>query len=102
MDNGAAYLKYRQENPEINTFITTYEHLTMFPEQLTETEMIVLAHFFSDYSLCSCDIDLPDFFQKEKMMAGIQDSTTQALFSRPQPSLDAVRGAVRPCAQHHC
>ncbi len=45
MDNGAAYLKYRQENPEINTFITTYEHLTMFPEQLTETEIIVLVTF---------------------------------------------------------
>ena len=45
MDSGAAYLKYRQENPEINTFITTYEHLTMFPEQLTETEIIVLVTF---------------------------------------------------------
>ena len=36
MDGGAAYLKYREENPVINTFITTYEHVTMFPEQLTE------------------------------------------------------------------
>ena len=45
MDKGAAYEKYRQENPAINTFITTYEHVTMFPEQLTETEIIVLVIF---------------------------------------------------------
>jgi len=44
MDNGAAYLKYRQENPVVNTFITTYEHITMFPEQLTE-EIILLVIF---------------------------------------------------------
>ena len=45
MDKGAAYEKYRQENPVINTFITTYEHITMFPEQLTEKEIIVLVAF---------------------------------------------------------
>ena len=45
MDKGAAYEKYRQENPVINTFITTYEHITMFPEQLTENEIIVLVTF---------------------------------------------------------
>ena len=45
MDKGAAYEKYRQENPVINTFITTYEHVTMFPEQLTETEIIMLVIF---------------------------------------------------------
>ena len=41
MDNGA-YLKYRNENPVVNTFITTYEHVTMFPEQLTNEEIVVL------------------------------------------------------------
>jgi hypothetical protein len=45
MDNGAAYLKYRQENPVVNTFITTYEHITMFPEQLTKEEIILLVIF---------------------------------------------------------
>jgi hypothetical protein len=41
MDNGA-YEKYRAENPVINTFITTYEHVTMFPEQLTNEEIVLL------------------------------------------------------------
>ena len=41
MDNGE-YAKYRQENPVINTFITTYEHVTMFPEQLTNEEIVLL------------------------------------------------------------
>ena len=36
MDNGA-YEKYRLENPVVNTLLTTYEHLTMFPEKLTIT-----------------------------------------------------------------
>ena len=45
MDNGAAYLKYRQENPVVNTFITTYEHITMFPEQLTKEEILLLVIF---------------------------------------------------------
>lgn len=44
MDNGA-YLKYRNENPVVNTFITTYEHVTMFPEQLTNEEIVVLGVF---------------------------------------------------------
>ena len=44
MDNGA-YMKYRQENPVVNTFITTYEHITMFPEQLTNEEIVVIATF---------------------------------------------------------
>ena len=44
MDNGA-YEKYRQENPVVNTFVTTYEHITMFPEQLTKVEIIVLVTF---------------------------------------------------------
>ena len=46
MDNGA-YEKYRQENPVVNTFVTTYEHITMFPEQLTKVEIIVLVTFSS-------------------------------------------------------
>ena len=44
MDNGA-YEKYRQENPVVNTFVTTYEHITMFPEQLTKEEIILLVIF---------------------------------------------------------
>ena len=44
MDNGA-YEKYRQENPVVNTFITTYEHVTMFPEQLTNEEIVLLVTF---------------------------------------------------------
>lgn len=41
MDNGA-YEKYKQDNPVVNTFITTYEHVTMFPDQLTNEEMVLL------------------------------------------------------------
>ena len=44
MDNGA-YEKYRQENPVVNTLLTTYEHLTLFPEKLTNTEISLLAIF---------------------------------------------------------
>ena len=44
MDNGA-YMKYRNENPVVNTFITTYEHVTMFHEQLTNEEFVVLGVF---------------------------------------------------------
>ena len=44
MDNGA-FMKYRYENPIVNTFITTYEHVTMFPEQLTNEEIVVLGVF---------------------------------------------------------
>ena len=44
MDNGA-FMKYRNENPVVNTFITTYEHVTMFPEQLTNEEIVVLGVF---------------------------------------------------------
>ena len=41
MDNGA-YEKYRRENPIVNTLTTTYEHITMFQEQLTNVEIILL------------------------------------------------------------
>ncbi len=44
MDNGA-YEKFRQENPVVNTLLTTYEHLTMFPEKLTSTEIFLIAIF---------------------------------------------------------
>lgn len=44
MDNGA-YEKYRLENPVVNTLLTTYEHLTMFPEKLTITEIFVVSIF---------------------------------------------------------
>jgi len=44
MDNGA-FMKYRYENPVVNTFITTYEHVTLFPEQLTNEEIVVLGVF---------------------------------------------------------
>jgi len=44
MDNGR-YMQYRYENPVVNTFITTYEHVTMFPEQLTNEEIVVISTF---------------------------------------------------------
>ncbi len=44
MDNGA-YEKYRQENPVVNTLLTTYEHLTLFPEKLTNEEIVLMATF---------------------------------------------------------
>ena len=44
MDNGA-YEKYRLENPVVNTLLTTYEHLTMFPEKLTNEEIVLIATF---------------------------------------------------------
>ena len=44
MDNGA-YEKYRQENPVVNTLLTTYEHLTLFPEKLTIEEIVLIATF---------------------------------------------------------
>jgi hypothetical protein len=41
MDNGA-YAKYRQENPTENILLSTYEHVTMFPEELTNEEIVLL------------------------------------------------------------
>ena len=41
MDNGA-YEKYRQEHPVVNTLLSTYDHITMFPEQLTNEEIVLL------------------------------------------------------------
>ena len=41
MDNGA-YDKYRQEHPVINTLLSTYDHITMFPEHWTNQEIVLL------------------------------------------------------------
>jgi hypothetical protein len=41
MDNGE-YLKFIREHPVVNTFITTYDHIAMFPEQLTNVEIFLL------------------------------------------------------------
>jgi hypothetical protein len=41
MDNGA-YEKFRQEHPVVNTLLSTYDHFTMFPEQLTNQEIVLL------------------------------------------------------------
>ena len=41
MDNGA-YEKYKQEHPVVNTLLSTYDHITMFPEQLTNEEIVLI------------------------------------------------------------
>ena len=41
MDNGA-YEKFRQEHTVVNTLLSTYDHITMFPEQLTNQEIVLL------------------------------------------------------------
>ncbi len=41
MDNGA-YEKYKSENPVVNTLLSTYDHITLFPEQLTNEEIVLL------------------------------------------------------------
>ena len=41
MDNGA-YEKYRQEHPVVNTLLSTYDHITMFPEQWSNQEIVLL------------------------------------------------------------
>ncbi len=41
MDNGA-YEKYQQEHPVIQTLLSTYDHITLFPEQLTNEEIVLL------------------------------------------------------------
>lgn len=42
MDNGA-YEKYRQENPVINTPLSTYEDVQIFVDHLTPVEQVVCA-----------------------------------------------------------
>jgi hypothetical protein len=44
MDNGA-YEKYRQEHPVVQTLLSTYDHITMFPEQLTNEEIVLIVVF---------------------------------------------------------
>ena len=46
MDNGA-YARYRAENPSTNIFITTYEKVAFFPEEVTAVELIILVIFIS-------------------------------------------------------
>lgn len=41
MDNGE-YIKYIRENPVVNTLLSTYDHVTVFPEQLTNEEIVLL------------------------------------------------------------
>ena len=41
MDNGA-YEKYRQEHPVVNTLLSTYDHITMFPEHWSNQEIVLL------------------------------------------------------------
>jgi len=65
MDNGA-YAKYRQENPVVNTFITTYEHVTMFPEQLTNEEIVLLVTFPLIALYAVCKLIYKHFFKKKK------------------------------------
>jgi uncharacterized membrane protein YqhA len=40
MDNGA-YQKYKLENPDVYTPLTTYEYLDLFVHQLTWTEWLL-------------------------------------------------------------
>jgi hypothetical protein len=42
MDNGA-YEKYRQENPVVNTPLSTYEDVQIFVDHLTPVEQAVCA-----------------------------------------------------------
>ncbi len=40
MDNGA-YEKYKQENPDVYTPLSTYDYVDQFVHQLTTTELII-------------------------------------------------------------
>jgi hypothetical protein len=40
MDNGA-YEKYKQENPDVYTPLSTYDYLDQFVHQLTNAELVV-------------------------------------------------------------
>jgi hypothetical protein len=40
MDN-RAYEKYKQENPDVNTPLSTYDYVNQFTHQLTNTELVV-------------------------------------------------------------
>lgn len=64
MDNGR-YMQYRYENPVVNTFITTYEHVTMFPEQLTNEEIVVISTFIFLALYATIKLVLKYFFNKK-------------------------------------
>ncbi|NBW67278.1 MAG: hypothetical protein EBR47_00940 [Betaproteobacteria bacterium] len=64
MDNGR-YMQYRYENPVVNTFITTYEHVTMFPEQLTNEEIVVISTFIFLALYAMIKLVLKYFFNKK-------------------------------------
>lgn len=64
MDNGR-YMQYLYENPVVNTFITTYEHVTMFPEQLTNEEIVVISTFIFLVLYATVKIVLKYFFNKK-------------------------------------
>ena len=40
MDNGA-YAKYKQENPDVYTPLSTYDYVDQFVHQLTNAELVV-------------------------------------------------------------
>ena len=40
MDNGA-YQKYKQENPDVYTPLSTYDYVDQFVHQLTNAELVV-------------------------------------------------------------
>jgi len=42
MDNGA-YEKYKQENPDVYTPLSTYDYVDQFVHQLTNAELVVCA-----------------------------------------------------------
>jgi hypothetical protein len=70
MDNGA-YAAYRAENPSTNIFITTYEKVAFFPEELKAEELIILVFFISIsiyalFQICKKIISKPTNFEKIK------------------------------------
>lgn len=65
MDNGA-YEKYRQENPIVNTFLTTYEHITLYPEQLTNEEIVLLVTLPTLALYAVVKLIYVHFFKKKK------------------------------------
>lgn len=52
MDNGA-YEKYLKESPDVNVFTSTDDHITMFPEKLTNEEIVVLGSLYGTCGLCT-------------------------------------------------
>ena len=67
MDNGA-YAKYRQENPIVSTFLTTYEHITLYPEQLTNEEIVLLVTLPTLALYAVVKLIYEHFFKKKNLM----------------------------------